>query len=309
MVLKATKQLKRLLPDPGQSAYASSTAHNADARGYSLREGDVSRSYIKPIPIVTTYEEELPEENASVRPKSVAPSTKANSVKAPTMATVTKAPSTKAPSIKSQKSVKSVRSNKAPSTKAGTIKDHYRESTQHSRLPTMEENAAVGAGGFAVGEVASQERQRELQHHHQQQPGMGSRGHSLQDHGPQRTQFQENSSINRATSPYGHRPEPVLMSQMGSQGGRESRMDGREGILNRNGTVISRAGTLGRNGTLSRAANGGTIGNRRGAFGRGAGASVGTQPEEVLGREWVYPYPSSRVLLIHTSVTSTHVLN
>ena len=49
--------------------------------------------------------------------------------------------------------------------------------------------------------------------------------------------------------------------------------------------MISRAGTNGRNGTLSRSANGGTVGSRRGAFGRGAGASVGTQPEEVLGRE------------------------
>ena len=45
---------------------------------------------------------------------------------------------------------------------------------------------------------------------------------------------------------------------------------------------------MGRNGTLSRAANGGTVGSRRGAFGRGAGASIGTQPEEVLGRDDIH---------------------
>ena len=73
-----------------------------------------------------------------------------------------------------------------------------------------------------------------------------------------------------------------------AEDGRESGYDGRDsraGVLGRSGTVMSRANTLGRNGTLSRAANGGTVGSRRGAFGRGAGASIGTQPEEVLGRE------------------------
>jgi len=39
---------------------------------------------------------------------------------------------------------------------------------------------------------------------------------------------------------------------------------------------------------MSRATNGGTIGTRRGAFGRGAGASIGTQPEEVLGRDDIH---------------------
>lgn len=69
-----------------------------------------------------------------------------------------------------------------------------------------------------------------------------------------------------------------------SYAGRESRT----GALGRSGTVLSRANTQGRNGTLSRAANGGTVGNRRGAFGRGAGASIGTQPEEVLGRDDIH---------------------
>ena len=91
---------------------------------------------------------------------------------------------------------------------------------------------------------------------------------------------------NRPTSPFGYRPQPNIMSLAAEE--RDSRFDGRDsrqGLLNRSGTVVSRANTLGRNGTLSRAANGGTVGHRRGAFGRGAGASIGTQPEEVLGRE------------------------
>jgi hypothetical protein len=83
----------------------------------------------------------------------------------------------------------------------------------------------------------------------------------------------------RPRSAFGYRPEPNLASVQ------EDGRDSRAGQLGRNGTVLSRAGTMGRNGTLSRGANGGTIGSRRGAFGRGAGASVGTQPEEVLGRE------------------------
>jgi hypothetical protein len=93
-------------------------------------------------------------------------------------------------------------------------------------------------------------------------------------------------SPNRPQSSFGHRPQPNLMTV--AEDGRESRYDGRDsraGVLGRSGTVLSRANTQGRNGTLSRAANGGTVGSRRGAFGRGAGASIGTQPEEVLGRE------------------------
>lgn len=91
----------------------------------------------------------------------------------------------------------------------------------------------------------------------------------------------------RPRSAFGHRPEPRLVSvvedqQEGVYDGRESRAGG---MLGRSGTVVSRANTLGRNGTLSRSVNGGIVGSRKGAFGRGAGASIGTQPEEVLGRE------------------------
>ncbi|TXT07290.1 hypothetical protein VHUM_03460 [Vanrija humicola] len=51
---------------------------------------------------------------------------------------------------------------------------------------------------------------------------------------------------------------------------------------------MSRATTTGRNSTLRRGANGGTIGSRRGAFGQGAGFSVGTQPQEILGRDDIH---------------------
>ena len=138
-------------------------------------------------------------------------------------------------------------------------------------------------GGAAVGEVVSSERQREMQ---QQSGDQDHRGVSLNDQGPV-----QNTGAARPASAFGYRPQPNIMG--GTEDGRDSRYDSnrdsgrdsRQGMLGRSGTVISRANTVGRSGTLSRAANGGTVGGRRGAFGRGAGASVGTQPEEVLGRE------------------------
>ncbi|OCF30340.1 DNA binding protein Ncp1 [Kwoniella heveanensis BCC8398] len=247
-----------------------------------------SRSYVKPIPIVTTYERELPDDGSVARRKSVAGSTKAPSVK--------RAPS-KAASIKSNKaaSVNGDRHDREHIARPPSVAGSTR------RLPQLAENAA---GGLAVGEVASHERQRQLQQGDNQR-------HSLQDNGPisrdRSTTFEEpslNHNPNRATSPsspqrphsaFGYRPQPNLMA-ISESDRPESRYDGqqhqgqdsRAGVLNRNGTVLSRAGTLGRNGTLSRGANGGTIGSRRGAFGRGAGASIGTQPEEVLGRDDIH---------------------
>ncbi|WVF72200.1 hypothetical protein IAT40_007012 [Kwoniella sp. CBS 6097] len=250
-----------------------------------------SRSYVKPIPIVTTYERELPDDGSVNRRKSVAGSTKAPSVKAPS---VKRSPS-KATSIKSNKahSVNGDRHDREHIARPPSVAGSTR------RLPQLAEDAA---GGLAVGEVASHERQRQLQQGDNQR-------HSLQDNGPisrdRSTTFEEpqlNHNPNRAQSPsspqrphsaFGYRPQPNLLSI--SEGDRpESRYEGnqgqdsRAGVLNRNGTVLSRAGTMGRNGTLSRGANGGTIGSRRGAFGRGAGASIGTQPEEVLGRDDIH---------------------
>ncbi|WVQ98777.1 hypothetical protein IAU59_005908 [Kwoniella sp. CBS 9459] len=249
-----------------------------------------SRSYVKPIPIVTTYERDLPEDASVNRRKSTAGSIKAPSVK------------------RSASKAASIKSNKA-STVNGDRQDHREHIARPPsvagstrRLPQLAENEA---GGLAVGEVASHERQRQLQQGDNQR-------HTLHDHGPisrdRSTTFEEpqqqqlNHNPNRATSPsspqrphsaFGYRPQPNLLSI--SEADRpESRYDGnqgqdsRAGVLNRNGTVLSRAGTMGRNGTLSRGANGGTIGSRRGAFGRGAGASIGTQPEEVLGRDDIH---------------------
>ncbi|KAI9638102.1 uncharacterized protein MKK02DRAFT_22875, partial [Dioszegia hungarica] len=151
-------------------------------------------------------------------------------------------------------------------------------------------NRESSIGQAAPGEIITQERQQHLQ----QSPNMGSqRGVGLQDQGAiprdRSTTFDEASS-HRPRSAFGHRPEPVLNSVTEDQ--RESQYgngrDSRAGVLNRNGTVLSRAGTNGRNGALSRGANGGTVGSRRGAFGRGAGTTIGTQPEEVLGRDDIH---------------------
>lgn len=163
--------------------------------------------------------------------------------------------------------------NKRPSSRAGSVRNSVRNE--------------AGVGAAIPGEVLTQERQQHLQ----QSPSMGSNhGVGLQDHGvmsrDRSTTFDEASS-HRPRSAFGHRPEPVLNSVTEDQ--RESQYgngrDSRAGVLNRNGTVLSRAGTNGRNTAMSRGANGGTVGSRRGAFGRGAGTTIGTQPEEVLGRE------------------------
>ncbi|WVR05187.1 hypothetical protein IAU60_002199 [Kwoniella sp. DSM 27419] len=248
-----------------------------------------SRSYVAPIPIVTTYEREFDEEPVQQRPKSVAGSHKAPSVKAASV----KRPASKAPSIRSNKGTSTIAEQRPPrpASVAG--------STRH--LPQLNENDINGQhgqnGGFAVGEVASPDRQHQLQ---------GGNRQSIQDHGhmtrDRSTTFEEPqmhhqpqramspSSPQRPQSAFGYRPQPNLMSINESEQNdvRNDGRDSRAGVLNRNGTVLSRAGTLGRNGTLSRGANGGTVGSRRGAFGRGAGTNIGTQPEEVLGRDDIH---------------------
>lgn len=252
-----------------------------------------SRSYARSIPIVTTYEPELEDNNinkrqsvaGSVRSVSRAPSVMAAGViPAPVQpAPSVRAPSVKAPSVKRAASTKAesyrepvspVIAQKAPSvrspSRAGSVK------ANSIRRQSQQPN-----GDLQPGSVISPERQREMQNRV-----------SLVDNGARRNddynQQQQRSVSPRPTSPFGHRPQPNLMSVI--EDGRESRYDGndRSGVLGRSGTVLSRANTQGRNGTLSRAANGGTVGSRRGAFGRGAGASIGTQPEEVLGRDDIH---------------------
>lgn len=265
-----------------------------------------SRSYIKPVPIVTTYDPQLPD-GGSIKRRSVA-----GSVQSPS----NKRPSSRAASIDNeplQKSMSPRRESKTGSVRSNAYVADYHSNdheNQPPRLPSRTASArnrqfneagvaGVGAavGGLAVGEVVSQQRQRELQ-------GGNSRrnsGVALQDSGAvprATTTFEEPSDQQgpaaRAVSPrpqsaFGHRPQPQLLAINEGQGEYQQQdgRDSRAGVLGRNGTVISRANTLGRNGTLSRGANGGTIGSRKGAFGRGAGASIGTQPEEVLGREYV----------------------
>ncbi|KIR58736.1 DNA binding protein Ncp1 [Cryptococcus bacillisporus CA1873] len=262
-----------------------------------------SRSYIKPVPIVTTYDPQLPD-GGSIKRRSVA-----GSVQSPGY----KRPSSRAASIDNEPLQKSMSPRRESKTGYAYVADYHPngDENQPPRLPSRTASArnrqfneagvaGVGAavGGLAVGEVVSQQRQRELQ-------GGNSRrnsGVALQDSGavPRATTTFEEPSDNqqgpaaRAVSPrpqsaFGHRPQPQLLAINEGQG--EQQQDGRDsraGVLGRNGTVISRANTLGRNGTLSRGANGGTIGSRKGAFGRGAGASIGTQPEEVLGRDDIH---------------------
>ncbi|WVQ70000.1 uncharacterized protein L199_008224 [Kwoniella botswanensis] len=247
-----------------------------------------SRSYVKPIPIVTTYEPELPDA-ASVKQRNA------------------KAPSVKRASSKAG----SVRSNKAASVNGDHARPHS-VTGDHARSPSVNGEHYVRPpsvasvrrlpqhdereNGFQPGEIAPSHRQHELQGGNN-----NSNRVSLHDSGPvsrdRSTTFEEPDLHQRATSPnrphssFGYRPQPNLMSI--SEGDRpDSRADNqrdlRAGMLSRNGTTLSRAGTLGRNGTLSRGANGGTIGSRKGAFGRGAGTSVGTQPEEVLGRDDIH---------------------
>jgi hypothetical protein len=213
-------------------------------RGFELtRSDEPSRSYAKPIPVITTYDD-VPD-NASRR-------------------------GSKAGSIKNHGA------GQRSASRAGSV----RNSQVNGGYAGSNVGAGVGAGGAGnnVGDIIPQHRQQELQG-----GGDNNRGVQLQDGG-----VQERSMSPRPRSAFGYRPEPNL--QAVAEDGRESGYgasgrDSRAGVLNRNGTVLSRSATLGRNGTLSRATNGGTVGSRRGAFGRGAGASIGTQPEEVLGRE------------------------
>jgi hypothetical protein len=109
----------------------------------------------------------------------------------------------------------------------------------------------VGAGaGLAVGEVATLGRQHEMQ------------GRALRDDGP--------VPYDRPYSQFGHRPEPGI-------GDWQQRRD--DGRLARSGTALSRT-TVCRNGTQRS--------RRSGAFGRGAGLTVGTQPEDVMGRDDIH---------------------
>jgi hypothetical protein len=136
-----------------------------------------------------------------------------------------------------------------------------------------------------VGDVVPFDRQQQLQ-----TTGTGPftpQRHQLIDHGPITPPY-SNAAPNRSQS-FGRRPQPVLLEEgHGHATGHPQAAgffapDHRSSLIGRSNTAHSRA-TLGRNGTLSRASNGGTVGRRAGAFGMGAGLSVGTQPEEVLGR-------------------------
>ncbi|AAW41547.1 DNA binding protein Ncp1, putative [Cryptococcus deneoformans JEC21] len=266
-----------------------------------------SRSYVKPVPIVTTYEPQLPD-GASAKRRSVAGSTRAPSYK--------RAPS-RAASIDNEAAQKPM-SPRREASKAGSVHSNTyaadmgpngydnqpprpvsRTASARNRHFDQAGAAGVGAaaGGLAVGEFISQQRQQELQ-------GGNSRhnsGVALQDGGPvpRATTFEEPSDNQqgaartlspRPQSSFGHRPQPQLLAINEGQGDYQPQdgRDSRAGVLGRNGTVMSRANTLGRNGNLSRGANGGTVGSRKGAFGRGAGASIGTQPEEVLGRDDIH---------------------
>ncbi|BEI81149.1 hypothetical protein CcaverHIS002_0203090 [Cutaneotrichosporon cavernicola] len=124
----------------------------------------------------------------------------------------------------------------------------------HGRLPPIADEvgyAGVGAGtGLAVGQVAPFARQHEMQ------------GGTLRDDGP--------VPYDRPYSQFGHRPEVGI----GDWAARRE-----EGRLARSGTALSRT-TVGRSGT--------THSRRSGAFGRGAGLTVGTQPEDVLGRDDIH---------------------
>lgn len=140
---------------------------------------------------------------------------------------------------------------------------------KHPRLPPIADDvgyAGVGAGaGLALGETASLGRQHEMQY-----------GQQLRDDGPvpsfppgHRSQSMRSPDGQRYSS-FGHRPEPGI----GDWAAR--REDGR---LARSGTALSRT-TVGRSGTQRS--------RRSGAFGRGAAFSVGTQPEDVLGRDDIH---------------------
>ncbi|WWC89992.1 uncharacterized protein L201_004922 [Kwoniella dendrophila CBS 6074] len=274
---------------------------NQQRPGFNQR---ASRSYVKPIPIVTTYEPELPE-SASVRQrKSVAASTKAPSVKRASSKAAS-IRSNKAPSINGHDHVARPASRAAsinnehhlrPASRAASINDdqHVRPSSRAAsvngnyhvrspsdgnehhvrspsvasvrRLPQLEERDQDH--GFAPGQIAPSHRQHELQG--------GNNRVSLQDSGPisrdRSTTFEEpDHSPQRATSPnrphssFGYRPQPNLLAI--SEGDRaESRNDQTRDL---------RAGVLSRNGTtVSRA---GTYG-RNNNLSRGAnGGTIGSR--------------------------------
>ena len=234
---------------------------------------------MKPIPIVTTYEPELPD-NASVT------SGKRRS---------------KTPSIAGERLPLAAGQVRAPS-RAGSVKA---ASVKSKALGRPMSPRPDNTDGEADGEMtsAAEEPARPRSRMSTRDSAASPRfSEPADDGGAQRRATSPNraSSPNgRATSPFGHRPHPNLMTVTEEDGGAEGRgsryqsegqsgRDSRAGMLGRSGTVVSRAGTLGRNGTMSRTQNGGVVGGRRGAFGRGAGTSVGTQPEEVLGRDDIH---------------------
>lgn len=255
-----------------------------------MQEHRPSRSYIQPIPIVTTYEHEQADNGSINKRRSVAGSKRApsvanqelydngRSVRSPSRAgeydhSAPRAPSRAASTRSTAPPI--VAPIVTPVIKNGTVRSASRASVRQNDQEQQHTRPASRAGSVRrnndahIGDVISHDRQRQMQQG-QERPRV-----SLHDE-------PTHASSPRPMSPFGARPQPNLMTvtEDGAEGGRESRT----GALTRNGTV-NRASTLGRNGTMSRATNGGTIGTRRGAFGRGAGASIGTQPEEVLGRE------------------------
>lgn len=117
--------------------------------------------------------------------------------------------------------------------------------------------AGLGAGaGIAVGQFVHPQQHQQLQQQNQPAP---QRGHVLIDEGVVGAPGADNQT---PASPYGARPSPD--------------------------SPVAHQRPLSRAGTLQRGANGGTIGRRTGTFGRGAGASIGTQPEEVMGRDDIH---------------------
>ncbi|KAL7424036.1 hypothetical protein Q5752_001621 [Cryptotrichosporon argae] len=252
----------------GLAAPVGSDGHstaNVSERRPSMRD-QPSRSYITPVPIVTEYEPALSEADRQRkgRPKSVAAS---------------ELPTERPKSVASVRPADTGIAGRRSASRAGSVKSNRDTFAPQSpvngsvrRLPRIDGGSEAGEG-LAIGEIASTERQHELQN------GNIGRGNSLRSR--DRVALVDNGPV-RPQSAFGSRPQPNVMDTV--QERPESRAGGAVGV----GRSLSRAQTLGRNGTLSRAYNGGTVGSRRGAFGRGAGLSVGTQPEEVLGRDDIH---------------------
>ncbi|RXK38612.1 hypothetical protein M231_04118 [Tremella mesenterica] len=255
--------------------------HDATLAERPMLRENPSRSYvksIKSIPIVTTYDDTPdPEpivmptiEQKPNRPKSVAASTK-GSVKGSIK------PNVKRSTSKSGSIAPSTKGTFGPTAALdGNPRPPSRAASRASFVPSHTGEEALGAA--VIGDDIMSEKHNSLKRT------------SLADNGPvPHFEDGDRSMSPRPQSSFGHRPMPSLTAvpedqREGQFGGRQSRA----GMLDRSGTVVSRANTLGRNGTLSRATNGGIVGSRRGAFGRGAGASIGTQPEEVLGRDDIH---------------------